>query len=464
MSQRGKILVVEDEEKLRDKMKILLEGEGYEVSVAGNGEEGLKKLNDKSFNLAITDLMMPVMDGHGFLREVKESFPTTEVIILTGHGTVDSAVEALKMGAVDYLSKPVSFDEMKIVIDKVVRNQNMRNELELLRGQLKERSKFHHIVGRSKKMQEIFDLIEMVADTDSNVLIRGESGTGKELIAGAIHYNSPRAQKPFIKVNCAGLAEGLLDSEMFGHEKGAFTGAYKRKIGRFELADGGTLFLDEIGDISPSLQAKLLRVLQEREFERVGGTETIRVDVRLIAATNMDLQEGMKEKKFREDLYCRLNVVGINIPPLRDRVEDIGLLVDHFLGSLRNKNPKKILGFSPESLSLLTGYNYPGNIRELENVIERAFILTKGDLIGPNDLPAELVEANMHLAEAEEGPERSFLNNRIKSSATFRTLKDIEKWWISHILEEAKGEKKKAAEILGLTRPTLYKKIKEYGL
>jgi len=353
----------------------MLKKEGYDVHLAESGKKAVEIASNTTIDLLISDLIMPDMTGIEVLRIIKELQPHCTAIMITAYGTIKTAVEAIKLGAYNYISKPFDMDEMRTMIQHALSNRILEQENYELREQLKTTYRFDNIVGNSGKMQELFKMIERAADSRATVLITGESGTGKELIARALHYNSPRANKPFVAVSCAALTETLLESEMFGHEKNAFTGANAQKAGRFELAHQGTLFLDEVGEIPPSIQVKLLRVLQEREFERVGGTKPLHVDVRLIAATNRDLETEVKNRKFREDLYYRLQVVQLHVPPLRERKEDIPALVDHFLVKYNRENGRRIKGCTPEAMEHLMKYDYPGNVRELENAIERAVVL-----------------------------------------------------------------------------------------
>ncbi len=369
------ILVVDDEPNIRRVLEAMLKKEGYDVHLAESGKKAVDIASNTTIDLLISDLIMPDMTGIEVLKIIKELQPHCTAIMITAYGTIKTAVEAMRLGAYNYIPKPFDMDEMRTVIQHALSNRILEQENYELREQLKTTYRFDNIVGNSGKMQELFKLIERAADSRATVLITGESGTGKELIARALHYNSPRANKPFVAVSCAALTETLLESEMFGHEKNAFTGANAQKAGRFELAHQGTLFLDEVGEIPPSIQVKLLRVLQEREFERVGGTKPLHVDVRLITATNRDLEVEVKNRKFREDLYYRLQVVQLHVPPLRERIEDIPALVDHFLVKYNRENGRRIKGCTPEAMEHLMKYDYPGNVRELENAIERAVVL-----------------------------------------------------------------------------------------
>ncbi len=437
-----KILVVDDEINLLESLGDLLKKKGFFVGTAKNGLEALERFKEHFFDIAIVDLKMPKMGGGKLLEIIKERYPQTVVIILTGYGTIRSAVTAIKKGAYDYLIKPCMPDEVLRIISKITEEQKLREENRFLRQELERKGE---IITRNEKMKKLKDLIKQVAHSDVTVLIPGQTGTGKELVARAVHYESPRRRKLFIKVNCAALAEGVLESELFGHERGAFTDAYLQRRGRFELADEGTLFLDEVGDIPPSVQVRLLRVLQEGEFERVGGEESIKVDVRIIAATNQDLSRAIKEKRFREDLFYRLNVVSLNLPLLRERKEDIPLLADYFLRKFKGAN-KRVEGISKEALHALLSHEWPGNVRELENAMERAVVLAKEPLIKIKDLALSPPGLSVSL------------------SLPSRSLRGVEMYLLSNILEDTNWNLKKAAETLQISRTTLYSKIKKHGL
>lgn len=445
------ILVVDDEQHHRLMLRAHLVAEGFQVQEAGDGQEAVAAAERCPFDLILMDVRMPGMDGMEALRRILRSCPGIPIIMMTAYGSIESAVEALKEGAEDYLTKPLDMDELLIKIRKALDIKRLRQENLLQKEALGERFDFSSIIGSSPKMRELFETLAMVAPTDATVLLLGESGTGKEVVAKAIHQNSPRKDRPLVKVSCAALPETLLESELFGHERGAFTGAVSRKRGRFELAQGGTLFLDEIGEMPPSTQVKLLRVLQEREFEPLGSERTLQVDVRIIAATHRDLDEEVARGRFREDLFWRLNVVSVPIPPLRERKEDIPLLAEHFLKVYREKNRKTVLGFTPQVINLFLRYHWPGNVRELENVVERSVILTKEDRIGVETLPPPLQEL---LERRPEGPEI-----RVGLS-----LKEVEREMIAQTLRETRGNRTRAAAILGISRKTLLNKIKEYGL
>ncbi len=439
-----KILIVDDEVNLLQSLGDVLRSKGFMVGTARNGLEALDRLKERFFDLIIADLKMPRMGGMELLEVLRERYPQTTVVILTGYGTVKSAVDAIKRGAYDYLVKPFVPDEILLIIQKVVEEEILREEHRYMRQELERRGE---IITENPEMRKLKDLTNQVARSNATVLITGETGTGKELIARAIHQQSLRKVKLFVKLNCAALAEGVLESELFGHERGAFTDAYNQKRGRFEVADGGTLFLDEIGDISPATQVKLLRVLQEGEFERVGGEETIRVDVRIIAATNQTLSEAIKEKKFREDLFYRLNVVSFYVPPLRKRKEDIPLLARHFLKKYRTSR-REIEDISEAALDYLTSYDWPGNVRELENAIERAVVLTKDSLIQAEDLAL-----STHGLARDKG-----------ISLPSKSLWEVESYLIKSVLEETGWNLKKAAQILRISRTTLYSKINKHKI
>jgi DNA-binding NtrC family response regulator len=385
-----RILIVEDEKAVRDTMIDLLSEAGFEVEGAPDGEEAIEKVRETGFNIVITDLKMPRGDGLHVLEQVKKIDKQTIVIICTGYATVDTAVKAMKLGAYEYITKPIKIEEIKLVIERALDYQRLQTENVFLQRQLKTKYKFKNLVGDSDSMQRVFQFIEKIAATNSTVLICGESGTGKELVARAIHYNSDRKDEPMVPVNCGAIPEDLLESELFGYEKGAFTGAVKTRMGRFELADGGTVFLDEIGDMSPALQVKILRVLQEHEFERLGGVRSIKVDIRIIAATHRDLEKAVKQGTFREDLYYRLNVIPLNLPPLRERRSDIPLLIQYFTEKFNNDKTQQIESISPDALNCFMEYPWPGNVRELENIMERLVILKGKGIIEKEDVPEKL--------------------------------------------------------------------------
>ena len=380
----ARVLVIDDDDTVRDVLNTFLKGNDFDVVLAENGEKGINLIREDKFDIILTDLVMPDVGGMDVLRTISGLKLDTPVIVVTAFGTVQTAVEAMKMGAFDYITKPFLLDELMIILSRALGVSRLQKENIMLRMQLKRKYDFKGLVGHSPPMEKVYDMIEKIADTDSTVLISGESGTGKELVAKTIHYNSSRAQGAFVPLNCAAIPKDLLESELFGHEKGAFTGAINARMGRFELAHKGTLFLDEVGELDPSLQVKLLRVLQEREFERIGSVKTIKVDVRILAATNKDLERVTKEGKFREDLFYRLNVIPLHLPSLRKRVEDIPLLIDHFTHEFAKKRKRDPLKFSAEAMDCIMRYRWPGNVRELENLLERLTILTSGDEITPS--------------------------------------------------------------------------------
>lgn len=447
------VLIVDDERNIRSGLSIAFEDEDFDTLEAENGEVAWNIINKKSVDLVITDLRMPVLSGYDLLKRISSTFPTLPVIVLTGHGTIEDAVKAMQDGAIDFFTKPVDLDHIILTARKALQNskileQNRRltEEITTLKQKVQARGT---IIGKSEKLTKMMSLIEQVAPTRASVLVTGESGVGKELVADAIHRLSDRKDGPFIKVHCASLSSNLLESELFGHEKGAFTGAVSQKKGRFELADGGTIFLDEIGEIDSATQVKILRVLQEREFERVGGTETVKVDVRIVAATNRDLLEEVKKGNFREDLYYRLNVVHIEVPPLRERKEDIPLLMSSFLEEFNREDKRTIEGFSPAARKAMYAYSWPGNIRQLRNTIESAVVTCRGKVIDTGDLPEQIVAEN----RAGEVSIRLGV-----------TLSEAEKTVIMSTLDFCEGNKTKASEMLGIGRKTLHRKLEEYNV
>jgi len=453
------ILIADDEIQNREYLSEILSDEGYTVASASNGREAIAKLSQDPFQVVLTDLQMPELDGLGVIQYLVENKLNCIGIIYTGYGSVKTAVDAMRLGAFDYITKPFKADEIKVVVKKALDHLALQEENTYLKQQLKAKYKFENIVGTSEKMQKVFRLIDKVAGTDSTVLIFGESGTGKELVARALHYNSLRAANPFVPVNCGAIPEELLESELFGHEKGAFTGAFRTRIGRFELAGGGSIFLDEISEMSPNLQVKLLRVIQEREFERVGGVKSIRADVRIIAATNRVLEEEVSEGRFREDLYYRLNVIPLHLPPLRERVEDIPLLIKHFLGKYPKNKSSKGMEFSKKALSSLMQYRWPGNVRELENLVERMVVLCDSPMIDAGDLPDRVMAgaaAGSHLVPQIDLPETG-----IDLSTA---VNDFEKNIIILALNKSNWVKNRAAKLLHVNRTTLVEKIKKQKL
>jgi two-component system NtrC family response regulator len=449
MNTSIRILVVDDEASQRELVSGYLKKQGYQVLAASGGEQALEIFRREAVELILTDQRMPDLSGLELLKAARLLNPETQVIVMTAYGNVEAAVEAMKEGAIDYLIKPLNLDELRQKIQRIVERHRLYSENLALREELKTRHRIEGIIGESGQMIEVVSLVHRVAPSDATVLIRGESGTGKELIAKAIHYAGPRAARPLVRVNCAALPENLLESELFGHEKGSFTGAIATRKGRFELADTGTLFLDEIGDLPFHLQAKLLRVLQEREFERIGSSQPIKVNVRIISATHRDLEALMRAGQFRDDLYYRLNVVTILVPPLRERREDLPVLMDHFLKIFAAKNGKVLRGFSREARDALLRYDYPGNVRELENLIERAAVLCRGDVIGQGDLPLTLEEP-----EGAGEPERGLT----------AAVEGLERRMIKDALKRADGVQTRAADFLGITERALRYKLKKYGL
>ena len=445
------ILVVDDEKNIREGIAKSLELDGYAAILAANGEEALRMVENREVDLIISDLKMPVMSGQELLKKVSSAYPTLPVIILTGHGTIESAVTAMRDGAFDFLTKPVNLDRLTLLVKRALSNRDLVLQHRALQeevARLSEKNRSALIIGKSSGMRRVMEVVEQVADTKASVLITGESGVGKEVVADTIHKLSSRRDQPFVKVHCAALTETLLESELFGHEKGAFTGAVTTRKGRFELADGGTILLDEIGEINGSTQIKILRVLQEKKFERVGGEKSLEVDIRIISATNRNLAEEITEGNFREDLYYRLNVVNIHIPPLRERKEDIPLLISSFLKEFSEENGKTIEGISSKAQSVLFNYQWPGNIRELRNCIESSVVMCKGHIIQPEDLPPSVLT----------GAEGNTIRVEVGTS-----LSEAEKLIIQGTLNAEKGNKSQTAKVLGIGRKTLHRKLKEYG-
>jgi two-component system response regulator AtoC len=446
MNKKAKVLVVDDEAIVRQSLRDWLGEVGHQVLTAENGTQALEVIQKEKPAILITDLVMPGIDGIELMKRAKEISPGIEVIIITAYGSIPTAINAIREGAYDYIEKPFCPERAEILIDKLMERQRLLEENLSLQQKLEERYRFENIITKSSRMQQVIEVIKVVAKSNATALITGETGTGKELVARAIHSQSHRRDRPFVAVSCAALPESLLESELFGHEKGSFTGAYAQKKGKFEVANRGTLFLDEIGEMSANTQVHLLRVLEEKEFNRVGGNEPIKVDVRVISATNRDMKQAVAEGKFREDLYYRLNVVNIELPPLRERTEDILLLAQHFLKRFALENQKKITGFSPQATDFLLKHNWPGNVRELENAIERAVILSKNSVIEAADLSRQ----NLMPAGSNTSP--------------VPNLKQVEKDHIQNVLNETGGNYTEAASILGISRMTLYNKAKIYGL
>jgi two-component system response regulator AtoC len=453
MGTTGEILVVDDDARMRELVAKVLAREGYVVRSLPRGQDVLQALKEGPADLVISDIRMPEMDGLTLLQEVKRLAPETSVLLMTAFGSIDTAVQAIKAGAYDYLTKPFKMDEVIVVVRRAMEERRLRAEVRALREEVSTKYNFSNILGKSKPMLDLFAFIKKVAGSRSTVLVQGKSGTGKELVAKAIHYNSPRRERPLVTVNCSAIPKELLESELFGHVKGAFTGAVALKRGLFEEADGGSLFLVEIGELSFELQVKLLRVLQEREMRRVGDTRSVKVDVRLIAATNRDLAQAVKEGLFREDLYYRLNVIPIVLPDLKDRTEDIPLLVGHFLMKYAKEADPPIEGISKEAMRLLLEYDWPGNVRELENVIERAVILGHSSQVLPEDLPTHLCTRMPPVRQKTREP-----------NMPRPTLEELERDYIATILRETHWHRMQAAHILGIDRRTLYRKIRTYRL
>lgn len=454
MKTKNSVLVVDDDQAHLTMLRTLLTGWGHEVYEADDGLKAIQQVRGQPFDLILMDIRMINVSGLEALTEIKAYNPAIPVIIMTAYSSVETAVEALKKGAYDYLTKPLDFDELRLSMARAMDHSQLKEENRLLRESLGNHFDRGNIIGRSPAMAQLLETIAQVATSEATVLITGESGTGKELIAGAIHFNSPRKDRPFIKMNCAAVTETLLESELFGHEKGAFTGAHRRKEGRFYQADGGSLFLDEVGEMSLAMQVKLLRVLQEMEITRVGGEDVIKVNVRVIAATNKDLIQEIETGRFREDLYYRLNVINLSVPPLRDRKEDIPLLAQHFLTVFAEKNQKQIKGLTPQAMDRLLKYRWPGNVRELINSVERAIVLSRSEYLDEQDI--QLVTQG-ELSRRDEVPSGH-------GGPRDLPLDEVEKVTILNTLESTRGNKSEAARRLGITRKTLHKKLKKYGM
>jgi two-component system response regulator HydG len=451
MEKKNHILIVDDDASHRTMLRTLLSGWGYAMSEADDGSTAVEKVHQQPFDLILMDIRMIKVSGLQALSEIKAFNPAIPVIIMTAYSSVETAVEALKTGAYDYLTKPLDFDELRLAMERAMDHSRLRKENRMLRETLGSQFDRRNIIGRSQAMVKLLDTVAQVAPTEATILVTGESGTGKEMIAGAIHFNSPRREASFVKINCAAITESLLESELFGHEKGAFTGAYRRREGKFLLAHKGSLFLDEISEMSPAMQVKLLRVLQEREFTRVGGEDLIKVDVRIIAATNKDLLHEIGAGRFREDLFYRLNVVTLLLPPLRERREDVPLLAQHFLGIFSEKNRKRIKGFTPQAMDSLLRHDWPGNVRELMNAVERGVVLTQTDYLDAQDLPL--------IPEKPSAESTMTLKGGVLGD---RSLEEVEKMTILNALQASKGNKSEAARQLGITRKTLLAKLRRY--
>jgi DNA-binding NtrC family response regulator len=450
VKRKKRILAIDDEPAMTEWLKILLEHAGYEVKTALIGTRGEELFKTWRPDAVVTDMLLPDVDGIELVRKFKQLDPESEVIVITGQGNIPRSVEAVKAGAFDFLEKPVDAERLLDKLEKAIKQKSLIDENEQLKAKLQDRYKFQNVIGKSKKMQELFELIESVAASEANILIQGENGTGKELIANAIHYNSKRSKGPFIKINCAAIPKDLIESELFGYKKGAFTGANLDKEGLFEMAEGGSLLLDEIGEMPPYLQTKLLRVLQEREYRPIGSDRIVHVDFRLICATNIDLDTALREGKLREDLYFRINTITMRVPPLRERTEDIPLLCDFFLEKFRQRYQKHVKSLAPSVYHLLIRNRWAGNVRELENAIERAVLVGKGTEIAVTDLPESIREESTNAAEFVIPPHR--------------TLAEIEKMAILQTLQRTNWNKQEAAQILGLYRPTLYSKMKKHDI
>ena len=446
-----RVLIIDDEEGMRSVLGDLFQDMGYAPTIAEDGNKGLKAALDGSFELVMLDLSLPGLDGLGVLRALKEEKQDVPVVMMTGYASMRSAIDAMKLGAYDYITKPCDLNEVQMIAERAIERHRLIDENRYLKSQLKQQHGFDNVIGKNPQMQHAYVLAAQVADSNASVLILGETGTGKEYLARSVHFQSKRSEEPFIKVSCAALPETLLDSELFGHEKGSFTGAVARRIGRFEMADGGSLFLDEVGDMPHATQLKLLRVLQEKQFERVGGSETLTVDVRIIAATNRDLKKAIAEKAFREDLFYRLNVITINLPPIRERREDIPELVNHFLRKYCKETGKDIEEISSEALQMIVSTSWPGNIRELENCIERAVILCHGRRIMPQHL---FLSTDSDAQPAAE----------VSTTWTPKSLSEVERDHIDKVLDYCNWNQTRASSILGIDRKTLRNKIRDFDL
>jgi DNA-binding NtrC family response regulator len=442
------ILFVDDDHQILEIVTAYLNRFGFSVDTVDSGTEAMRRVTEKEYAIVFTDLIMPEISGLDLLKTIKKTSPSTEVIIITGYGTIESAIEALKLGGYDYLQKPINFERLKILIERIIEKRNLQLENILIRQRLKDRFSYDQLVGKSQKMQQIYEVIDRISTGSPTVLIQGESGTGKELVANVIHQNSVRKDKPFIPVNCGAITEGLLESELFGHIKGAFTGAVRDSIGLFKAADGGTIFLDEIAEVPPSLQVKLLRALQERKIRPVGDTKEFSIDVRVIAATNKILEKAIQNKSFRKDLYYRLNVISLEMPPLREIKEDIPHLVHHFMKKFSKESHRVVNRISPDAMDLLMRYDWPGNVRQLENIIERAFALGEGNMIYEKDLPIEIRE----------------LDKSASIGNASLNLAENEKLLLRRALKKASGNKADAAKLLGINITTVYRKMEKYRL
>jgi DNA-binding NtrC family response regulator len=460
-ARNHRVLVIDDDPRNRNLLAKILKEDGFDVWTAEDGESAVELMGGENFEIILTDLVMPGMDGLGLLEYVRSHGVRSLVIVVTGFGTVKTAVEAMRAGAYDYITKPFSVDEIRLVVEKALEHFRLSNENFYLKRQLKTKYKFDNIIGDSEAIQKVIRMIEMVADTDSTILVQGESGTGKEVIAKAIHFNSPRADNPLVTVNCGALPENLMESELFGYERGAFTGATSAKPGRFELAEGGTIFLDEVGEMAPLLQVKLLRVLQEHTFERLGGTKTHKLNVRVIAATNQNIEKGVEDGKFREDLYYRLNVIPIMLPALRERQEDIPLLIEHFLEVFKKARNKDLKGVEQDVMECLSRYQWPGNVRELENLLDRMVVLDRDGVIAMDDVPDKIRDQKPSLSKTVRARKE---NSNSKSYSFESAVTEFEKKLILDALEKTGWVKNKAAKLLNMKRTTLVEKMKKIQL
>jgi two-component system, NtrC family, response regulator HydG len=456
-SQKSSVLVVDDDDAHRTVLKAVLKGWGYDIHEANDGYVAVRKVKDNPFDLVLMDIRMLKLSGIEALKQIKIFNPAIPIIIMTAYSSVETAVEALKKGAYDYLTKPLDFDELRLVMERGMEHRQLKEENRFLKQALGSRFDTRNIIGRSPAMVQLMETVAQVASSDATVLITGDSGTGKELVAGAIHFNSSRNDAPFIKINCAAITETLLESELFGHEKGAFTGAYRKKEGRFKQADGGTLFLDEISEMHPTMQVKLLRALQEREITPVGGEKDIQIDVRIVAATNKNLVEMIEQGNFREDLFYRLNVIELHLPPLCRRREDIPLIAEHFLSKFKEKNKKNIKGFTPKAMDRLIRYKWPGNVRELSNVVERGVILTRSEYLNTSNL-------SFSRNDSESFADTEAAMAVVPYPESGGSLAEAEKQVILNTLKTTGGNKSESARSLGITRNTLRKKLKKYGV
>ena len=464
MTTKHKILVVDDEKSMREFLEIMLREDGYEVDTAQGGAEALEKVDRLFYDVIICDVKMPEVDGLGVLRKVKENWPDTAVVMITAFASTETAVEAMKQGALDYITKPFKLDEIRIILQRALERTSLERENKLLKKQIEGQDARSLLLGQSEAMQRVFALVEKIADTPTNVLITGESGTGKELLARAIHQESSRREHPFVPIHCGAIPENLIESELFGHVKGAFTGAIQNKIGLLELASGGTVFLDEVGEIPLQMQVKLLRFLQERSFRRVGCTEDIEVNVRILCATNKDLEEEVERGTFREDLYYRLNVIQIALPPLRRRKDDIPLLAEYFVRRYSAELNRRIMRISEEAMELLRTYPYSGNVRELENILERAVALESSSMILPDSLPAEMIHG--HRRDLLPGGKSASNPFRLPEEGVYleELVEDIEKTLIRQALQRGNGVKKRAAELLNVSFRSFRYRLEKYGM